>query len=118
MNAAPESRSATSRAHRNAPLTAEGRLRLCLRVDAGCPIAHVAAEAGIYRRCLTKWYTRWRARRKRTARPPLPPCRCFVYFFIGNGLSRTHCATGRWHVPLTVNLREVERLPRHGNPPL
>jgi hypothetical protein len=43
---------------------------------------------------------------------------CFVYFFIGNGLSRTHCATGRWHVPLTVNLREVERLPRHGNPPL
>jgi hypothetical protein len=72
MNAAPESRSATSRAHRNAPLTAEGRLRLYLRVDAGCPIAHVAAEAGIYRRCLTKWYTRWRARRERTARPPLP----------------------------------------------
>jgi hypothetical protein len=42
---------------------------------------------------------------------------CFVYFFIGNGLGNTHCATGRWHVPLTVNSRELEFLPRHGNPP-
>jgi transposase InsO family protein len=47
--------------HRNAPLTPEGRLRLCLRIDAGRPIAHVAAEAGISRRCLAKWYARWRA---------------------------------------------------------
>ncbi|MGW1143227.1 helix-turn-helix domain-containing protein [Streptomyces zhihengii] len=46
--------------HRNAPLTPEGRLRLCLRVAAGRPIAHVAAEAGISRRCLAKWYGRWR----------------------------------------------------------
>lgn len=48
------------RSHRNAPLTPEGRKRLCERVAAGRPIAHVAAEAGISRRCLAKWYGRWR----------------------------------------------------------
>lgn len=48
-------------AHRNAPLTPEGRLRLCRRIDAGRPIAHVAAEAGISRRCLAKWYARYLA---------------------------------------------------------
>jgi len=31
--------------HANAPLTPEGRRRLCARIDAGRPIAHVAAEA-------------------------------------------------------------------------
>lgn len=46
--------------HGNAPLTPEGRRRLCERVDAGRPIAHVAAEAGISRRCLSKWYGRWK----------------------------------------------------------
>jgi hypothetical protein len=45
--------------HPNAPLTPEGRQRLCERVDSGRPIAHVAAEAGISRRCLSKWYGRW-----------------------------------------------------------
>ena len=45
--------------HRNAPLTPEGRRRLCERVDAGRPIAHVAAEAGISRQCLSKWHGRW-----------------------------------------------------------
>ncbi|WP_218639378.1 leucine zipper domain-containing protein [Streptomyces sp. IMTB 2501] len=34
---------------------------MCLRTDAGQPIAHVAGEAGISRRCLVKWYARWRA---------------------------------------------------------
>jgi hypothetical protein len=34
---------------------------LCLRIDAGRPIAHVAAEAGLSRRCLATWYARWRA---------------------------------------------------------
>ena len=34
---------------------------MCLRVDAGRPIAHVAAEAGISRRCLAKRYARWLA---------------------------------------------------------
>jgi transposase InsO family protein len=46
--------------HRNAPLTVEGRRRLCERVDRGRPIAHVAAEAGISRQCLSKWHHRWR----------------------------------------------------------
>ncbi len=45
--------------HPNAPLTPAGRRRLCERVDAGRPVAHVAAEAGISRRCLAKWHARW-----------------------------------------------------------
>ncbi|MFF4402871.1 helix-turn-helix domain-containing protein [Streptomyces sp. NPDC001480] len=45
--------------HPDAPLTPEGLHRLCERIDAGRPIAHVAAEAGISRRCLAKWYARW-----------------------------------------------------------
>lgn len=45
--------------HANAPLTAEGRRRLCQRVDAGRPICHVAAEAGVSRQTLGKWYARW-----------------------------------------------------------
>lgn len=45
--------------HANAPLTPEGRRRLCERVESGRPIAHVAAEAAISRRCLAKWYGRW-----------------------------------------------------------
>lgn len=45
--------------HANAPLTPEGRRRLCERVAAGRPIAHVAAEAGISRATLAKWYGRW-----------------------------------------------------------
>ena len=47
-------------AHRNAPLTPEGRRRLCERVDAGGPVCHVAAEAGIARQTLAKWHARWR----------------------------------------------------------
>ena len=45
--------------HGNAPLTPEGRRRLCLRIDAGRPISHVAAEAGVGRNTLGKWYERW-----------------------------------------------------------
>lgn len=45
--------------HANAPLTPTGRRRLCERIDSGRPIAHVAAEAGVSRRCLAKWYARW-----------------------------------------------------------
>ena len=45
--------------HRNAPLTPEGRRRLCDRVDARRPISHVADEAGIHRQTLGKWYARW-----------------------------------------------------------
>ena len=45
--------------HRNAPLTPEGRRRLCERVDAGRPVCHVAAEAGVARQTLAKWHARW-----------------------------------------------------------
>lgn len=45
--------------HANAPLTVEGRRRLCERVKAGRPIAHVAAEAGVSRQCLSKWQARY-----------------------------------------------------------
>lgn len=37
MNASAEPRGANKGGHRNAPLTIEGRLRLCLRIDAGRP---------------------------------------------------------------------------------
>jgi hypothetical protein len=33
--------------------------RLCKRIDAGRPHAHVADEGGISRATLTKWYKRW-----------------------------------------------------------
>ena len=46
--------------HPNSPLTFEGKRRLCERVDAGRPLAHVAIEAGISRATLAKWYGRWR----------------------------------------------------------
>ncbi len=44
--------------HANAPLTAEGRLRLVRRCQSR-PIAHVAAEAGVSRQCLSKWKARF-----------------------------------------------------------
>jgi transposase len=64
--------------HPDAPLTPEGRLRLCLRIDAGRPITHVAVEAGTSRRCLGKWYARWRAHGEgglldRSSRPSASP---------------------------------------------
>src|SRR3954452_6117060 len=66
--------------HRNAPLTPEGRRRLCERVDAGQPIAHVAEAAGVSRTCLTGWYRRWREHgeaglRDRSSRPGCSPRR-------------------------------------------
>ena len=45
--------------HRNAPLTPAGRLRLVQRCQRR-PIAHVAAEAGVSRQCLSKWVRRYR----------------------------------------------------------
>jgi leucine-zipper of insertion element IS481 len=45
--------------HSNAPITPEGLRRLCERIDAGRAICHVAAEAGIARQTLGKWYERW-----------------------------------------------------------
>jgi transposase InsO family protein len=46
--------------HANAPLTPAGRLRLIDRC-ATRPIAHVAAEAGVSRQCLSKWNARYAA---------------------------------------------------------
>jgi transposase InsO family protein len=46
--------------HANAPLTPAGRLRLIQRCQHR-PIAHVAAEAGISRACLSKWKARYEA---------------------------------------------------------
>ena len=44
--------------HANAPLTPEGRYRLVQRCQHR-PIAHVAAEAGVSRACLSKWKARY-----------------------------------------------------------
>jgi transposase InsO family protein len=46
--------------HRNARLTVHGRLLLVERVQAGRPVAHVAAEMGISRATAHKWVRRWR----------------------------------------------------------
>jgi transposase InsO family protein len=64
--------------HANAPLTKEGRRRLCERVDGGRARAHVAAEAGISRQCLSKWHSRWLAEGEagledRSSRPGASP---------------------------------------------
>lgn len=45
--------------HANAPLTSQGRLLLCQRIEAGSPIAHVASAMGISRRCASKWWHRY-----------------------------------------------------------
>jgi len=64
--------------HPNAPLSPEGRRRLCERVDAGRPISHVAAEAGVARQTLGKWHERWSVEGEqglidRSSRPGLSP---------------------------------------------
>ena len=70
--------------HSNAPLTPEGRRRLCERVDAGRAICHVAAEAGIARQTLGKWYERWitegdRGLVDRSSRPECSPNQTAVH---------------------------------------
>lgn len=54
----PARRTYPSMSHANAPLTPAGRLRLVRRC-ADRPVAHVAAEAGISRQCLSKWKRRY-----------------------------------------------------------
>jgi transposase InsO family protein len=46
--------------HANARLTPLGRLTLCLRVEQGRPIAHVAPEMGVSRATGYKWWKRFR----------------------------------------------------------
>ncbi len=47
--------------HRNAPLTPEGRLRLCQRIEAGWPVAQAAASMGISRDRAYVWWRRYQA---------------------------------------------------------
>jgi transposase InsO family protein len=46
--------------HRNAPLTPEGRLRLCQRIESGWMVAVAAESMGISRQCAHKWWRRYR----------------------------------------------------------
>ena len=67
-------------AHRNAPLTPQGRLLLCRRIEAGVPIAHVAEGMGVSRQCASKWWARYRERgvdglHDRSSRPLRSPRR-------------------------------------------
>ena len=46
--------------HRNAPLTPEGRLRLCRRIEDGWTVAAAAKSMNISRQCAHKWWRRYR----------------------------------------------------------
>ncbi|MBJ6636823.1 IS481 family transposase [Streptomyces sp. DHE7-1] len=66
--------------HRNARLTVHGRRLLVECVDAGRPVAHVAAEMGISRATAHKWIRRWRSEGEsglidRSSRPRRTPHR-------------------------------------------
>jgi hypothetical protein len=45
--------------HRNAPLTPQGRLLLCRRIEAGATIAQAAEGMAISRQCASKWWHRY-----------------------------------------------------------
>src|SRR3954467_4413908 len=45
--------------HGNAPLTPEGRLRLCLRIEEGWTVAAAAESMNISRQCAHKWWRRY-----------------------------------------------------------
>ena len=45
--------------HRNAPLTPEGRLRLCQRIEAGWTVAAAAESMNLSRQCAHKWWRRY-----------------------------------------------------------
>ncbi len=47
--------------HRNAPLTPEGRLRLCQRINAGWTVAAAAESMNVSRQCAHKWWGRYQA---------------------------------------------------------
>ncbi|MCC2099484.1 MAG: IS481 family transposase [Hyphomicrobiales bacterium] len=46
--------------HRNAPLTIEGRSRLCQRIEAGWTITAAAESMNVSRQCASKWWNRYR----------------------------------------------------------
>ena len=45
--------------HRNAPLTVEGRRRLCHRIDSGWSISAAAEASNVSRQTASKWWQRW-----------------------------------------------------------
>ncbi len=47
--------------HRNAPLTPQGRFRLCQRIEAGWTISAAAESMQISRQCAAKWWHRFQA---------------------------------------------------------
>jgi transposase InsO family protein len=60
--------------HANAPLTPEGRLRLCHRIEDGWTVAAAAESMNISRQCAHKWWRRYRDEgieglRDRSSRP-------------------------------------------------
>jgi transposase-like protein len=60
--------------HRNAPLTEEGRRRLCERIEDGWTVAATAESMNISRQCAHKWWRRFRDEgvdglRDRSSRP-------------------------------------------------
>jgi transposase InsO family protein len=60
--------------HGNAPLTPEGRLRLCHRIEDGWTVAAAAESMNISRQCAHKWWRRYRDEgidglRDRSSRP-------------------------------------------------
>src|SRR5213082_1104478 len=66
--------------HRNAPLTPEGRRRLCQRIEAGWPVAHAAESMGISRDRAYVWWRRYQAEgvaglEDRSSRPHRTPTR-------------------------------------------
>ncbi len=116
--------------HRNAPLTPAGRLRLIERCEHR-PIAHVAAEAGISRQCLSKWVGRYRrlgeeglfdassapkasptktspqviARIETLRREKKWSARTIAAELVGDGVSISVSTVGRWLVRLGISRR-------------
>ncbi|MFI5044640.1 MAG: helix-turn-helix domain-containing protein, partial [Acidimicrobiales bacterium] len=45
--------------HANAPLTPEGRLRLCLRIEDGWSVAAAAESMNLSRQTAHKWWRRY-----------------------------------------------------------
>jgi transposase InsO family protein len=64
--------------HGNAPLTPEGRFRLCLRIEDGWTVAAAAESMNISRQCAHKWWQRYQLEgvdglRDRSSRPHRSP---------------------------------------------
>ena len=64
--------------HANAPLTPQGRLRLCLRIAEGWTVAAAAESMNISRQCAHKWWRRFQLEgldglRDRSSRPHRSP---------------------------------------------